>query len=231
MRLRRRARSELVERQLDLRVDDRLQQRGIDGLDGLGAELEGDLMARRAALGERRHDVGQERRIGDLRRRDVDGRAHRQAVAGRRPAHGLRAGLLDHEPAERHHLALALGDRQELHRRDRPEVGMLPAQDRLDGGDRPAAQVGDRLVVDVEVLDRRALERRLDERLARALGRAVDVAVRVAMGLVARRPHRGVGARHHGTDRRVLLAHHRDADAHLQRRLAVAGAAAPRAAA
>ena len=61
------------------------------------------------------------------------------------------AGRGEHPVAERADQAGVLGDRDELDRVEEPAVGVLPAHERLDGGDGAALQLDDRLVDDAQL--------------------------------------------------------------------------------
>ena len=85
--------------------------------------------------------------------RDIDARKNRLARAHRAlPDRELLGGLVHHEQAEIDDQADFFGDRDEFHRRHPPELGMIPARQRLEAGDRAVFQPHDRLVQDGDFL-------------------------------------------------------------------------------
>jgi hypothetical protein len=151
------------------------QQRGLGDLDderGRG----------QAGVIEGAFERGEEGRVAQLPGRDVDAE---DEVAGRRLAHAHRlgAGLPEHPGAEGVDQARLLGDRHELVGPDRPEVGMRPAQQRLQAVDLLGGERGDRLGHQVELAAvQRAAQRGLD---LQPTGGAVAVLVAAAVPVAA----------------------------------------------
>ena len=117
--------------------------------------------------------------------------ARRWSGSVRAPPAELAAGLGHHVPAEHLDRAAVLRHRDEVGRRDRAELGVLPAQQRLDAADHAGAEVDDRLVDDGELLEHRLGDLLAEEDLLGggvALG-AVDhhdAALVAGLGLVER---------------------------------------------
>jgi hypothetical protein len=108
------------------------------------------------SLGQHRCDGRDERRVGELGARDVDG--HVQAPVGSLvpPAGGLGARQGQHPRAERDDQAGLLGHVDEGARCQQPADRMLPARQRLKADDAAAGAVDDGLVerADQAVVDR-----------------------------------------------------------------------------
>ena len=98
-------------------------------------------------------DAGHEAGLAELPRGGVHEHPDRRAVhlLGV-PLSGLPAGLAERPLAHRHDQAGGLGQRQEVARQHGAALGVLPADQRLDGGDGAGADVHDRLVAKRELL-------------------------------------------------------------------------------
>ncbi len=163
------------------------------GGDALG-QLELEVLRRQAGVAQRaRHDVGQAD-VAELHGRQVDGHHHRRH-AGVDPGLQLRDGGAQHPFADRDDLAAGLGQRDELGRRDEAELGMLPAQQRLDAHELLAVGVQLRLVVQQQLVAlQRAAQCRLQLQLARrALLHAGREEAPRRLALVLGAVHRRVG--------------------------------------
>ena len=171
--------------------------------------LEGSIPESRERGGDRRLQVA----LGELAHGQVDGDPERARVGAQRvPARGLGAGGVEHEAPDRVDQAGLLGDGDEVRRQQAPARGVLPAQQRLDRGDRAIPQRDDRLVDDAQlpageraaqvVLDRQALDR------ARTHRAVEDLKARAParLGLV----HRRVGVADQARGLRALGAGDRD---------------------
>ena len=164
-----------------------------------------------AAVAQVRLDAREEVDAAELPRRHVDGDLRVEAAL--RPRDLLRARRGDHPVADRLDQAGLLGHRDELARCDEPAaLGIVPAQQRLDPDEPPAARE-DRLVVQLELLGH--------ERAAQARGHRQPLE-RVAAGLRVDRPapargvlglvHRRVGVRQQRVGVRGFAGAQRDAD-------------------
>ncbi|MCO5595358.1 hypothetical protein L7F22_049400 [Adiantum nelumboides] len=190
-------------------------QRGLRQRDQAGLhQLEHQLVPRQPGALDDGGDVGQERRVG----RQQPGQVHRDGdgLPGTGPGRGLGRGGAQHPEVEVALQPAALGDRQELPRRDLAVHRVRPAQQRLGREDR-AVRADDRLVLQPQrvALDRGAelglhlqlAARRGDgaplgdgDRAASALlglahrdlGRAQQIVAAGAAGVGLRAGHRGV---------------------------------------
>ena len=135
-----------------------------------------------------------------LPRRHVDAGEDRIALAHRAlPDAELARGALQHEHAEIDDQADLLGDGDEFGRRHAAHLGMIPARQRLEAGDRAVLQPHDRLIEDRDLV---ALERAAQfgfERQAVGLARAhrrlehLDAVAADALGVI----HRKLGVLEH----------------------------------
>ena len=159
-----------------------------------------------------------------LARRDVDAGEDRLALAhGALPGRELLGGALQHEHAEIDDQADLLGDGDEFRRRGAAHLGMVPARQRLEAGDRAVLQPHDRLVEDGDLV---ALERAAQlrfEREAVGLARAhrrlehLDAVAADALGVI----HRELGVLEHLLGAVRLAVAEREADRGGQEDLAV----------
>ena len=116
-------------------------------------------------LGQLHHEAGPGQ-TGDVQRRldelgevagvelaggHVDVHPGRLLTEQRDPGHGEPAGLLDHPLSQGGHQAGALGEVEPLRRQQQTVFGVLPPQERLDGGDPPVGQVDDGLELQHEL--------------------------------------------------------------------------------
>ena len=134
---------------------------------------------------ERIADFAQDVALMELLRREVDG----DADAGR-PLHALHAGLAQDPAAEIDDQAHVFGDRNDIDRRHRAAHRMIPAQQRLAGGDLSRLEIDQRLVEQLELLVRQRLAQvefqdtaRLDD-LRQFLAEEAEGAATVGLGAV-----------------------------------------------
>ena len=131
------------------------------------------------------------------------------------PAPDLGAGGAQDPGADRHDQAGLLGQRDELGRRHQPEIGVEPAQQRLDAEHRPVGEADLGLVVDHElaVLERLPQPALQHQPLERRRVHVVGVELVVVAALLLRARQRVVGV----LDQRVgvvaVVREQRDADA------------------
>ena len=113
-----------------------------------------DAQARRvgATVGDRRVEVVQESRLGQLHGTDVQPNGQRPAGPRRRPVGRLNAGLVQYPGADVENQTGLLGDLDEPGGRVEVAVGVAPAQEGLDGDDRAGGKVHLRLVPDDELV-------------------------------------------------------------------------------
>ena len=118
----------------------------------------------------------------ELPARDVDAGEERRGPAERLlPVAELPGGAVEDEEAERDDQAGALGHRDEIGRRDAAELRVVPADQRLEAGDRLVVEPDDGLIEDLDLL---AAEGPAEVRLQRGEVGAV-LAERRAEGLDA----------------------------------------------
>ena len=178
-------------------------------------QLELERAAREARAREHRAQVVDQILPQQLARRHVD--AGEDRIALRAPCAAsaeLARGALQHEQAEIDDQADLLGDGDELRRRHAAHLGMVPARQRLEAGDRAVLEPHDRLIEDRDLL---ALERAAQvrfERQAVGLARAhrrlehLDAVAADALGVI----HRELGVLEHLLGAVRLAVGKRDAD-------------------
>ena len=127
--------------------------------DRLG-DLERQVRGLEAGLGERVVDVGDHVGVLELLRGEVDRHRERRVVRAQALQRARRAAPLAQDPAaDRDDEPGLLGEGDEVARGDEPALGVAPAHERLDPGDRAVVEPHDRLVVQLElVVDERALQ-------------------------------------------------------------------------
>jgi hypothetical protein len=149
---RRVARAEVVdaERQPDLAQahQRRLGARRVGHQHRLG-DLELEQLGVDLVLGEQARDLDRELGVEERARGQVD--RDRELEPGVAPLPDLREGGVEHERGQRRDQAGLLGDRDELAGPDDPELGVVPARERLGADDAARAQVGLRLVVEADL--------------------------------------------------------------------------------
>ncbi len=91
--------------------------------------------------------------MGELARRQIDGHPQ-ETQPGILPRLVLPACFPHHPFADRNDQAGFLGQADEHRWREEPSLGVLPADERLDLGRIPVAEVDDRLVVEHELVPR-----------------------------------------------------------------------------
>ena len=186
-----------------------------------------DLEARRGqcrTLDDRQRPLGKVLFV-DLVRGDVDGDAGRQGQPSVAPCTQLAAGLGQHPFAQAHHHAAFLDDGQEVCRRHPAPVGIVPAQQRFDAGERAVGQRNLGLVVQLQAAVVQCLAEALHqlEVAAQALAhlRAVEaVAAAGALGAV----HGDVGMLDQVLHAGGVVRIDRDADAGAKREIDAAHA-------
>ncbi len=234
----------LDERAVDLQLAHRqaaqVAQAGVAGAEVVDRELHAERLQRmqlaQARIGARhqrrlgqfefeqrcRHAVplerGAQRRqqsgVEQLHRRQVD-RHHADLDAARAPVGELAAGLVDDPLADRHDQPRLLGQRDEDGRCNLAELGRVPAQQRLDGGECAVDRIDLRLEHQPKLVARdRVAQQQLDlQLLLRAVvqvaGEEIDAVAPARLGLV----HRGVGMAHQLVHVGRVVGEHRDADA------------------
>ena len=192
-------------------------------------DLEHEPVRLQAAAAQRARDRAREPWRREVARGHVDvhGRRGELGVVGEdaAPVRELAAGEHEDLRAERHGEPRRLGGGEELRGGEQAVVGVLPAHERLDGGDRAGRQVEDRLVVQAQLaVGERAAQALLDLRgVQQAPAHALRRELRpraAALARAGRRDRRGPQDLGHG--RRAALGQH-DADARRHRQLAPAG--------
>ena len=150
---RRVAGAEIVDRQAQAQGGQLLQparRLGRVAHDHALGQLELEQVGRHARFLDRGGDRGHQVLLLELPGRDVD-RELQPRVAHAVPAPDLGAGGAQHPGADRHDQAGLLGQRDELGRRHQAEVGMVPAQQRLDAEHGAVGEADLGLVVDHEL--------------------------------------------------------------------------------
>ena len=121
------------------------QQRGFGDLDF-------EPVRGKAGYFQRIANLAQHVALMELLRREIDRNAD-----GLRPLHGFHAGLAQDPAAEIDDQAHVFGDRNDIDRRHRAAHRMIPAQQRLAGGDLSRLEIDQRLVEQLELLVRQRL--------------------------------------------------------------------------
>ena len=114
-------------------------------------DLDGQLAGAHAVDVQQIVDIGDEARRAELHHAQVDVQAQLVVAELLVPRRQLLHGRRHHVPAEPHDLPALLGDGDEVGGRDQPTLGVLPAHQRLEPGDRAIVDAHDRLVGDEEL--------------------------------------------------------------------------------
>ncbi len=151
-------------------------------------------MSRHSGRRQRSGQVRHQAAVRELARRQVHGDGHRRQ-AERLPGDVLPADRVEHPFSDGHDQAGLFRDRDELHRRDRAQVRMAPAQQGLHAGDAAAPDVPLGLVLEFEFAEfqrvpQAGLEVETLERMrVQLLGIELEIVLAHLLGLV----HRDVG--------------------------------------
>src|SRR3569832_1685305 len=181
--------------------------------DALG-ELELEVIGRQTAPEYDLLDHLDEPRLTKVTARDIHRHAHRRQ-SGRTPALRLRAGRTQHPFGEGYDEARVLGERDEAHGRDQPELGVTPAQQGLAANHAPARHAELRLIIEFELVAFERLAQAIFEhqpfegRGGHVRGIKLIIVPAVRFGVI----HRGVGVLEQRLDVVAVVGIDADTDA------------------